>query len=179
MRQCKVCVHPERARIEDAILRREPHARIGERVGVSLYSIYRHSKHLGRSVTCEGPRPLVDRIESLMIRLESISAKAQTAKEWHASVAAMKEVRCSLELIAKLTGQIVPAGQGVTVGVAVNVSTGHSVSDLDDGDLELQIARDVAAATDNFNEETIARLKRLVARNRISDDKLLDVHAAS
>ena len=164
MRNCKVCVHPERANIEDAILRREPHAKIGERVGVSLYSIYRHSKHLGRSVVCEGSQPLIDRVEALMSRLENICQKAQTAKEWHAAVAAMKEVRCSLEFVAKLTGQIVPAGHGVHVNVGVAVTTGGPSHELSDRDLDTRIALDVAAATNNFDPVEIERLKRLAQK---------------
>jgi hypothetical protein len=178
MRSCKACVHPQRARIEDAILRREPHAKIGERYGISLYSIYRHSKHLGRSVVCNGDRPLIDRVEALMDRLESLSAKAQSAKEWHASVAAMKEVRCSLELLAKLTGQMPSAGQGVHVNVGVAVNTGSQAHDLSDRDLDVQIALSVAEATNGFDLDTIEKLKRLVARNQISDDRLLEITAS-
>ena len=179
MRSCKVCIHLERAKIEDAILRRVPHAKIGERYGISLYSVYRHSKHLGRSVVCNGDRPLVDRVEALMDRLESISAKAQSAKEWHASVAAMKEVRCSLELLAKLTGAIVPVGQGVHVNVGVAVTTAQPEHHLSDYDLDIQIAAEVSAATNGFDPVVIEKFKRLVARNRVGDDKVLDARAAS
>jgi hypothetical protein len=166
MRSCKTCTHPERSQIEDLILRHHAHAKIGERFGLSLYSIYRHSKHLGRSVVCTGERPLVDRVEALMNRLESLSSKAQSAKEWHAAVGAMKEVRLSLELIARLTGQMPSAGQAVTVGVALNVNTNHSTSSLSDRDLELQLAQDVSEATNGFDPQTIDRLRRLVDRSR-------------
>ncbi len=179
MRSCKVCVHSERSQIEDLILRKTAHAKIGERYGVSLYSVYRHSKHLGRSVVCNSGLPLVDRVESLMNRLERISQKAQSAREWHAAVGAMKEVRCSLELLAKLTGQIVPAGQGVHVNVGVAVTTSRPTNDLSDYDLDIQIAAEVSAATNGFDPKVIEKLKRLVARNRIGEDKLMDVHAAS
>jgi hypothetical protein len=164
MRSCKVCVHEQRARIEDALLRKTALAKIGEQYGISLHIIWRHSKHIGRSIITKGKTPLIDRVEALMDRLESISAKAQSAKEWHACVSAMKEVRCSLELLAKLTGQMPAAGQGVTVGVAVNVSTSHSASNLNDRDLDVQIAVDVSEATNGFDQATIERMKRLVQR---------------
>jgi hypothetical protein len=166
MRACKVCTHPERAKIEDHILRHEPHQKIGDWSGLSLHSVWRHSKHLGRSLVVKGDLPLVGRVEGLLSRLERISEAAQTAKNWSAATSALREVRCSLELIAKLTGQIVPAGAGVSVGVAVNVTTGRSASDLSNRDLDTQIAVDVAEATDNFDPQAIERLRRLAQRNR-------------
>ncbi len=56
-------------------------------------------------------------------------------------------------------------GHGVTVGVAVNINQGHSASGLNDRDLDLQIAMDVAEATRGFDPREIDRLKRLVVQN--------------
>jgi hypothetical protein len=161
MQSCKTCVHAKRAAIEDAILRKVPHARIGEEFGLSHHSIYRHSKHLSRSVIVNGTQPVLNRVEALMDRLEKIAQRAESGKDWRAAVAAMREVRGSLELVAKLTGQIAPAGSGVTVGVAVNVNTGHSAADLSDRDLDTHIALEVAAATNGFDPRVIERMKRL------------------
>lgn len=166
MRQCKVCAHPDRAAIEDALLRRTATVRIGEQFGVSQWSVVRHSKHLSRSVICSGPTPLLDRIEALTVRLESIVGHAESGKDWRCAVMAVREMRETLELVARLTGAMPSAGQGTRVAVAVNVTTGHPTSSLNDMDLDVQIAASVAEATDNFNAQTIERMKRLVARNR-------------
>ena len=143
-----------------------PPSQIGEQYGLNLHSIYRHSKHLGRSIIVEGGQPLVTRIETLMARLERIASKAETAKDWRCAVLAIREVRDSLELVARLTGQMPSVSQGTAVAVAVNVTTNRSTHELSNYDLELQLAADVAAATDDFNSTTIARLQRLVEKNR-------------
>jgi DNA-binding Lrp family transcriptional regulator len=164
MKACMVCEHPERASIEDARLRNVPCNKIAQQYSLSPSAVWRHSQHLGRSVVVTAGTPLIDRVEALMTRLESISAKAQTAKEWHAAVAAMKEVRCSLELVAKLTGQLVSTGGRLTVGVAVNVSSGAPRNAVSDHDLDLQIAASVREATNDFDSRTIERMKRLLDR---------------
>lgn len=179
MRACKACVHPKRNEIEDLLLRKTPHSKIGEQYGISLYSVFRHSKHLGRSIVCAGDRPLMDRLEALLNRLEQISEKAQSAKAWSATVSAMREVRETLELIARLTGEYPLASQGVRVGVSVNVATGHPANNLGDRDLELQLAMDVSEATNDFDPATIAKLQRLVQKNRIGDGMLLEMETAS
>ncbi len=57
-------------------------------------------------------------------------------------------------------------GAGVSVGVAVNVNTSRSTNEFTDRDLDMQIALDVAEATNNFDPRQIERLKRL-AKNRL------------
>jgi hypothetical protein len=183
MNRCKVCVHPERQKIEDLLLRKEPCATIGAQFGVSLWSVNRHSKHLGRSVVVNGSQPLLDRLEALLDRLESIASKAQSAKDWRAAVAGLREVREGLELLARLTGQMPSVGHGSSVAVAVNVTTGHQANELTPRELDVQIALEVYEATDHFNVETMERMRRLVARNdrtlprSVSDDRILDVRA--
>jgi hypothetical protein len=164
MKPCMVCEHPEKATIEDALLRKVACAKLGTQYGLSSSAIWRHKKHLGRSVVCIGERPLLDRLEALMNRLENIAQKAETSKDWKAAIAGMREIRESIELLARLTGAMPLPGHAVTVGVAVNVTAGQSRSDVSNYDLDLQIASSVAEATDNFDQRTIERMKRLVER---------------
>jgi hypothetical protein len=178
MQHCKVCKHPERPRIEDALLRREACAEIGARFGVSEWSVGRHSKHLGRSIITNGREPLLDRLEALLNRIDSIADKATSAKDWKAAVSALREVREGLELLAKLTGQYQSGHGGSSTVVAVSVNTGHPASELSGRELDEQIARECFAATNGFNEETIAKMRRLVAKSQ-SDDRILELTAAS
>jgi hypothetical protein len=184
MRPCKVCEHEKRHEIEDALLRRESCAEIGTRFGVSPWSVSRHSKHLGRSIITNGSQPLLDRLEALLDRLDSIATKATSAKDWRAAVAGLREVREGLELLARLTGQMPTGSHGSSTVVAVNVTTGQPTNELTGRELDVQIAREVFAATEGFNPETIERMRRLVARNdRLlgkggPDDRILDVQAA-
>jgi hypothetical protein len=179
MKSCMVCEHSDRAHIEDGLLRKVACRKLAAQFGVSPSAIWRHKHHLGRSIVCTGERPLLDRIEALMVRLEKIAAQAETGKDLRAAVCAMREIREAIELLARLTGQMPLPGRSVTLGVAVNINQSHSAPSLNDGDLELQIAMDVAEATRGFDPQEIARLRRLAERNRISDDRTLDVHAAS
>jgi hypothetical protein len=178
MRRCKCCEHPERARIEDALLRRESCAEIGTRFGVSSWSVSRHSKHLGRSIITNGSQPLLDRLEALLDRLDSIATKATSAKDWRAAVAGLREVREGLELLARLTGQMPTVGHGSSVAVAVSVNTGHPTNELSGRELDVQIAREVFAATNGFDPGVVERMKRLVAKSQ-SDNRILELTAAS
>jgi len=178
MRPCKCCEHPERPRIEDALLQRESYAEIGKRFGVSLWSVGRHRQHLGRSIVTGGSQPLLDRLEVLLDRLDSIATKATSAKDWRAAVAGLREVREGLELLARLTGQMPTGSHGSSVAVAVSVNTGHPANELSGRELDVQIAREVFAATNGFDAETVERMKRLVVKSK-SDDRILELTAAS
>jgi len=92
-------------------------------------------------------------------------------------VSALREVREGLELLAKLTGQY-HTGQGSTVAVAVSVNTGLPTNELSGRELDVQIAREVFAATNGFDAETVERMKRLVVKSK-SDDRILELTAAS
>src|SRR5260370_40128075 len=134
MRTCKTCQHPAPARMEDALARKIPPSQIGKQYGLNLHSLYRHSKHLGRSILIEDEQPLVARIEVLMTRLERVASKAETAKDWRCCVLAIREVRDSLELVARLTGQMPSVSQGTAVAVAVNVTSNRSTREISDRD---------------------------------------------
>ena len=153
MRPCSICIHPERASIEDALLRKTAMMTIAERFGVGSHAVWRHSKHLARSVVCTGPTPLVERVELLMTRLQEICSKAEKRREWRNAVAALKEVRECLELFARVTGQMPSLTAGSTVAVAVNVTTGHSVNTPSDHDLDISIAQSVAEAAKGTSDK--------------------------
>lgn len=159
-----VCEHENRASVEDALLRKVACAKIAEQYGLSASAIWRHKQHLGRSVVCAGATPLVDRIETLINRIEKIAQQAESAKEFKSAIAGMREIRESIELLARLSGQMPLPGRSVSVGVSVNVSAGHSRNDASNHDLDLQIAADVREATNDFDPQVIARMKRLLER---------------
>jgi len=43
---------------------------------------FRHGKHLGRSIITNGSQPLMDRLEALLNRIDSIADKATRAADW-------------------------------------------------------------------------------------------------
>jgi DNA-binding Lrp family transcriptional regulator len=175
MRPCTVCRHPERPAIENALLKRESSSRIAERVGLSNWSILRHRKHLERGVVVERVDPnlsLVERIELCSRRVDAIASAATMAKSWSAATQALRELRCCLELLARMSGVLKPAGINVAVGVGVNVNS-HTqqlpAGKMTDLDLDYQLAMDVAEATHGFDEIEIARLRAL-AQQGVSRD---------
>jgi hypothetical protein len=170
MRTCNVCCHPKKAQIEDGLIREESCASIAKRIGgVSGWSVGRHAQHMHRDINIQSAnagKPLIDRIENVLARIEAIATAATKSKHWTAAVYALREVRACLELVGKMRGEIVPVSQQIRVGVALNVNTAPPVRDLGPHDLELKIALDVAEATDNFDPDAIARMQHLIRLRR-------------
>lgn len=168
MRPCTVCKSPQRATIEDALLRKESSARISERVGLSNWAILRHGKHLERGIVVErmpvdANVTLLERIEHVILRVDAIASAATFAKNWSAATLALRELRRCLELLAKVTGQLQLGGRPITVAVGLNISNREQprAGDMTDADLDRQLAMDVAEATHGFDPHEIERLRRL------------------
>lgn len=169
---CSVCKHPKRASIEAALLRNISLRKIAEEHGASAWSIHRHSKHVARVIAkaaSEEARQvteasnLLGRVESLLDECREIAKNAKENKAWPAAVAALREVRSCVELLARLRGELKQSGTQVNVGVAVNLP--QPGASEDDGDVELQIARHVAEATAGFDPVEIRRLQMLLGRS--------------
>jgi|SRR5579862_6725354 len=171
MRHCEVCRHEKRLLIEDARLRNISCQTIADSlrddpVPLSLDQIWRHMKHMDRQPvvvldTASASIPLVDRVENLVRKSEAIASAATGEKSWPAATGALREARCCLELLAKLTGQLTAGGTNVRVGVALSVTTPQATSTLSESELEQRIALEVFEATNGFDLATIDRLRRL------------------
>src|SRR5438445_1404077 len=145
MRTCLICKDQRRPTIDDALLRKVSCQKIADETGYGLHQIWRHSKHLDRQPVVvidesSASMPLIDRIETLVRKSEAIAAAATGEKSWQAATSALRECRCCLELLGKLTGQLQPGGTQIRVGVAVNVSASHATSELREFELEQRIA---------------------------------------
>lgn len=174
MRPCTVCAHQKRATIDDALLRNQSCAKIADQVGLSKWAIGRHSKHLdrGQAVVLENVDanvPLVNRIESLIVRIEGVATAASLAKQWHAASMALREVRGCLELLARIHGLLQSGNSGARVAVAVSVNTAPSdARTLSSAALDEEIAIHVRDATNGFDPREIERLKELAETTRPS-----------
>jgi hypothetical protein len=98
---------------------------------------------------------LVDRIESQMVRRERIARHAERAKEWIPAVAASREIRASLELLARISGQL-QAGN-VNVGIAIRHGLPDTPEGIDESVAEMP-ERDMGLR--EWVRELIARLER-------------------
>jgi hypothetical protein len=169
---CSVCKSPKRSAIEASLLRNVSLRRIAEEHGTSAWSIHRHAKHvprvLAQAATEEARQvteasKLLGKVEALLDECREIAKRAKKDKAWPAAVAALREIRSCIELLARLRGELKTAGTQVNVGVAVNVP--QATMSEEDGDLELQIAQHVRDATLNFDPVEIARLQMLLAHS--------------
>jgi hypothetical protein len=168
MRVCKVCHHAARKQVEDALLKRTPARAIAEQYHISQWSISRHSKHLSRSITVNDGATIVDRVSALCDRFEAIAQKATSRQDHRCAVAALREIRETLALIARLTGQFPTASPSFALGVSVNVSAERSTHVGSNDDLDYQIAEEVSQATNGFDAATITKFKRLLSRQHPS-----------
>jgi len=117
-RHCAICVHPERDRIDRAILGNESKASIARRWSLSTDCTERHAKldHIKRTFSkvttkaedalrSEG-EDLVSKLQELITTAQDILSKAYEARQFGAAMAGVRELARIFELIAKLTGQL-------------------------------------------------------------------------
>jgi hypothetical protein len=166
MNKCIICRHPEKVRIEAALVRNTAFRKIGEQFSVHYSSVRRHQKHMGAQLTkarhakeSADASTLLKRVEELITKCNGIAAKAEKKKAWPAAVSALSQVRACLELLGRLSGELQNAGSSLQFHAHLHQ---NSAAPEADADLELQIARHVSEATDGFNPREIARLKALL-----------------
>lgn len=114
MQPCSVCTSPQRAEIDRLLVERVPLRRIAERSGTSVTALHRHGHaHVAQGLVkakeaneIAEANSLLGRVEQLMSRSERIAGRAERAKQWSPAVAALREVRACLELLAELQGEL-------------------------------------------------------------------------
>ena len=113
-RTCTICRHDQRVDIDKALVARAPYRDIAGQFGVSKSALVRHhDDHLPPSLvkakaTAEAVEAdaLLGQVLELRDRAVSILDKAERAGEYPAAVSAIREARASVELLAKLAGQL-------------------------------------------------------------------------
>ena len=124
MRICKICCLPaaRRAKIDAALVDGVTYKRIAARFStkmqpINTVNVCLHRKHLlPKDLVRARPAPppdvaltLLQRVETLVAESRSIAEAAKTGQQWIAATSALREVRCCIELLGKLTGEISPA----------------------------------------------------------------------
>lgn len=107
---CSVCAHADRVVIDEALVGGASVRDAAGRFGLSRMAIQRHrTEHLSASLVkiaakreALHERSLADRLERNIVRLEQV----MTTGDLRGFVAATAEVRKSIELIARLTGEL-------------------------------------------------------------------------
>ena len=109
---CTVCAHPERRAIDVAVVSGTPNRRIASRYGVSEAAVRRHvASHLPAALARARDAAeqalagdLLAQVRALQARALAILDVADSTGDQRTALAALREARGSLELIAKLTG---------------------------------------------------------------------------
>jgi hypothetical protein len=124
LRICTICANPSRADIDAALVAGGSLRDISGRFGLSRSAVHRHQEHVPRSLATAKEarqvaeaRSLLGRIETLISDCRTIAQKAQRAREWHAAVRALGEVRSCLELLGQISGELKKQDAAVTVNV--------------------------------------------------------------
>jgi hypothetical protein len=131
-RTCTVCLHSERAEIDELVLSGEPLRKIAERFSLSVTSLFRHKTHVSETLRKSQEAAEVARAESLTEQLKRlcqdarrIQEKAEAEKDYRAALTAIRELTRLVEFAAKLSGEM--AGQQVNVQTNV-ISTSEGLS---------------------------------------------------
>jgi hypothetical protein len=113
-RSCTVCKHADRAAIDEAIVSSEPAPSIARRYALSHDAVTRHgTTHIPKSLKAVHERrkerqaeTLLDRVEGLYDEAKELLEQVKAERQRGLSLAALKELRNTLELIGRLTGEL-------------------------------------------------------------------------
>ena len=112
-RVCTVCNHNKRDEIDTLYIQGSPYRDIARRFEVSLSSVSRHKKHLPKTLLkakevkeIAKADSLLKQLEELQTRTNGVFKKAEKQKDLRTCLAAIREARGNLELIAKLVGEL-------------------------------------------------------------------------
>ena len=139
MRACTVCKHPQLREITADLMRRVPYRTIGARYALSRSAIDRHitshvSQALRQLAAAESmvlpeaaaiATPVLPEMRKLNARALRILAEAESAQDRPTALAAIRECRRNLELIAKLTGELDPRASGEIAGASLAVTINY------------------------------------------------------
>jgi len=117
-KQCPVCIHPERQDIEKALLGSEKLPDIAQRFALSRWSLYRHKqRHLSQQLKKAQKAQEMLQANSLLRQILYLQSKALTilrtaeaSGNLKTALAAIREARGNLELLAKLQGDLAQEG---------------------------------------------------------------------
>ncbi len=121
-RRCTVCAHPE---ADDLLLSGGSYQAVADRFGLTKAAVGRHVRsHLTpaavRLADSERSPDLVGKVEGLLEDVEAVLDAAKEKGQGGAMLAAIREARPTIELLARLTGALRGEGTNVTINVATS-----------------------------------------------------------
>jgi hypothetical protein len=126
-KKCYICQHPERQRIDEALIAGQPYSRIAKNFDVSRDSVRRHSKHLVALVKKYDTTQELALAGSLKAKIQLREAdllrfqqNAEAKGDISTAITATRELRGYYEFQAKLDGSLKP-DQVAVLGVTMNL----------------------------------------------------------
>jgi len=113
-RRCTICAHPERAAIDQALVRRSPYRDIALRFHVTAMAAFRHREdHLPAALAQAEDAAATVAATDLLAELRALRAKAvslllaaERQGDYRTALAGIREARGCLELLAELQGEL-------------------------------------------------------------------------
>lgn len=113
-RSCTICASPALPAIDEALVAGRSGQDIAAAHGVSEAAVHRHRRaHLSPALVAVAARRderrsvrLVDRLDAVIARVEALVESAEEADNPSMMLAAAREFRSGLELLARLTGEL-------------------------------------------------------------------------
>ena len=109
-RTCTVCSHKSRVKIDKAIVFGESNRAIASQFGLTRASVQRHKQHVAAAIELAAQKreisvgeSILDRFETLYQRNDALLSKAESAKNFSAAVACVREARGILGDIHEIT----------------------------------------------------------------------------
>ena len=108
-RTCTVCPHPHRDQIDRRLLDGAPLRNIAKQFSVSSASLFRHNKHIAKTLSHARQEAEILRADGLMEHLNHLTSeaarlkqKAEQAKDYRTALAGVREMSRLLELVMRL-----------------------------------------------------------------------------
>ena len=116
-RPCSICTHPDRKTIDQQLLNGTPYRTVGKQHTVGVSAVFRHrrdhlTKLMAQAVEARGVQELgygddlLGQLEYLNGKTLKILDEAEAMGDRRVALAAIREARSTIELNAKLCGQI-------------------------------------------------------------------------
>jgi hypothetical protein len=112
--RCRACASDRQAEIDDALAAEVPYRRLERRFGISKTALVNHKRNhltpaliaLRKERTALGASTLTERLGSLVDDAQSILDAAFASKNASLGLHAIRELRSTLELVARVTGEL-------------------------------------------------------------------------
>ena len=111
--RCSICSHDDRESIDEAIVAGRTYRDIARQWDVSKDAVARHKSHVSHALSRvvaqreeAGARSALDRLEDLHARATTFLDAAEAEGKASMGLAAIRELRGLVEMIAKITGEL-------------------------------------------------------------------------